>query len=118
MAGDREMLKPELLHHRDEDRRHVSLRSGRRRRTATVTGQIGGDDGEIVGERGRHRMPHRVCLRVPVQQQQWPSSAAAAHADPADLEKLEPLEQWRVAQRFSSRRASDAADVDQGVQVA
>ena len=87
VAADAEALEPELPHHRDHVARHRALRVrlvvGRRRRlrALAVAAQVGRDHGVLVREPRRHRVPHRVRLRVPVEQEEGRPAAAAAQAD-------------------------------------
>ncbi|WP_352729079.1 hypothetical protein [Mesorhizobium sp. M0276] len=46
------------------------IRSRRRTGTAAIAAQIGADDAEPAGQRGRNVAPHQMRLRKAVQQQQ------------------------------------------------
>ena len=57
--------------------------SAARLERAAVAAQVGADHREALGQRRRHRVPHRVRLRVAVQQQQRRARAAVAQPDRA-----------------------------------
>ncbi|MCY1301606.1 hypothetical protein D9M70_512270 [compost metagenome] len=106
VAAQRKAREAELRHQPELVLGHgalaVALMPGiaRRRRTAAVAAQVGGDHGEVVGQRWRHPVPDQVALRMAVQQQQR-RAGAALHAGDLDLadavpERLEIWEQQRA----------------------
>ena len=116
---------PELLHQRHHVARHLGLGIGRvvRRRAglegAAIAAQVGAIDGEAVGQRRRDAMPHRMGLRVAVQQQQRRPLAAMAQAQPAlrqvQFGESEALEKHRPsARRFVATCASNMARLRRG----
>jgi hypothetical protein len=61
-----------------------------------VPSQVGGDDRELLGQRGRHPMPHEMGLGDAVQKEQRRTLAATTAVDgrlaDSDVERLEALE--------------------------
>jgi hypothetical protein len=55
--------------------------SAGRLRAVSVAAQVGGDDGEALGEPRRDLVPHEVRLRVAVKEQQRRAGAAADEVD-------------------------------------
>jgi hypothetical protein len=102
VPGDEEAVEAEMIHHRDLIPRHRPLRvrrviGGRRRLAAVaVAGEVGGDDGELLGEAWGDGVPHHVRLRVAVEQQEWRAAAAVPHANRRrfgfDHRQIEPFE--------------------------
>jgi hypothetical protein len=94
---DGEAPVAEMRHQLREVPRHLALGVGRvvrrRRRLerAAVAAQVGAVDGVRLRQRRRDPVPHRVRLRVAVQQQQRRAFAAAPQAQHAagDLDALE-----------------------------
>ena len=58
------------------------IRRARRLRAVAVATEVGRDDPEPRRERPRHPVPHRVRLRVAVQEEQGRTAPAHARADP------------------------------------
>jgi hypothetical protein len=87
VAGDGEALEAEVRHDRDVVVGHRALGvrlvvvGGRRLGAVAVAAQIGADDRERVRQPRRDRMPHRVRLRVAVEQQQRRAAAAVTDVD-------------------------------------
>ena len=88
VAGEPEAREAQRAHQLDLVRRHRALRVvdvagaavGLRR--IAVAAQVAADDGEALGEARRDPVPHRVRLRIAVQQQE---RRAAAADDAVDL---------------------------------
>ena len=80
-----EAREPEVTHHLDHVQRHRALRVGgmarvgRGLRRVAVAAQVRADNGELARQRGGDPVPHRVRLRIAVEQQQR-RPAAADHA--------------------------------------
>ena len=102
VAGDAEALEAGLTHDLDLVARHRSLRvrlvvgCRRRLRALSVPAQVGGDDGEVLCEARSDEVPHRVCLRVTVQEEKRRPASPVAHTNggftgvhPLELEPLE-----------------------------
>jgi hypothetical protein len=87
VAGDAEAVEAQLAHDLDLVARHRSLRvrlvvgCRRRLRALSVPAQVGGDDGEVLCETRSDEVPHRVCLRVTVQEEKRRPAPPMAHAD-------------------------------------
>ena len=79
-----EAFETVVCHDGDGIQRHLSLAVvdvrciGQRPRRVAVAAHIHQHHGEVLGQRGRHTVPHDHALRVPVQQQQGRSSATDA----------------------------------------
>ena len=130
VADDGEALVAERAHQRDHVGRHRALavlrviELGRRRRRrlgrVAIAAQVGNDEREVGGERARDAVPHRVRLRVAVQQQQRRlrrsppvranSSTSPAGRSPASNPSNQaigtpPRRDARFVRRFGSRAA-------------
>jgi hypothetical protein len=87
VAGQQEARKAEPAHHRGLVGRHRTLRITVAARAAiglvgiAVPAQIGAHDRVPLGEPGSDRVPHRVRLRVAVQQQERWTAAADDQGD-------------------------------------
>jgi hypothetical protein len=96
VPGDGEPVEAERRHRLDLVERQRPLGIGReigagqRLRAVAIAAQIGRDDGEVLGQARRHLAPHRMGLRVAVQQQQR-RAAAAGHQVDARARGLDPL---------------------------
>ena len=127
VAGDGETLIAQSRHGLDLIDRQGSLgvrgviaaRVGPQRRP--VACEVGGDNGEMLGQEGCHRVPHHVCLRIAVQQQQRRSAAADAGEDQAavglELAVNEILEHGvgPSCEKSQGRSGSPAAQFETGV---
>ena len=102
VAGEHEALVAERRHDLDHVLRHRALgvggvlRVGGRLAAVAVAAQVGADDGEALGQRRRHAVPHGVGLRIAVQEQERRPRAAdprpdrgLARCDVAHLETVE-----------------------------
>ena len=78
-----------ILGHRSL-RIHGVISSARGLVAVAVTPEIRADDGEALGEDRCHAVPHRVRLRVAVQEEQGHSPATMGNVDP-DAVHLDPL---------------------------
>jgi hypothetical protein len=115
VAGHREGRKAEPLHHLHLIERHRALAvrgvvgCGCGPEGGAVAGQVGRDDGVVLGEQRGGRVPHERRLRVAVQQQQRRAASSDQRVDrPAGRVQLAVLEagedarsavmqQWRHA---------------------
>jgi len=88
VAGDEEALVPEARHELDHVARHRALRvgavlrGGRRLERPAIAAQVRADDAVAARERRCDLVPHRVRLRVAVQEKERRALAAAAQAQP------------------------------------
>ena len=89
VAGHGEALVPEAGHRGDEVLGHRPLgvrrvaRGGLGEERVAVPREVGGDDGEALGQPRGDRVPHQVGLRVAVQEQQGRSPAGDPRVDRA-----------------------------------
>src|SRR5437764_806223 len=125
VPGGEELRVTQMLHEFDLVLRHRAkgmvapvLAGIVRARAVPVAAQIGGHDGEVLGQPVGDLVPGDVRERVTVQQQQrWPVAAASESylrsggLEITDGESLEhrrsfPLDVWPITPRFGSRAAS------------
>ena len=85
VGADVEALEAGVAHHGQRIGGHRALAVGgvvgarRQALRVAAAAQVHRDHGVALGQRGRHAVPHRMRLRVAVEQEQGRSAAAVAH---------------------------------------